>query len=85
MKSDYFKVIRGGLNSTFQDNGRKNLNHIGIPVSGIMDRRNYMEFESSKIFLERSGFNIIEHYYRPKGKPREEQPWLAIVSRCKKS
>ena len=42
MKNDYFKVIRGGLNSTFQDQGRKNLYHIGIPFSGVMDKRNYL-------------------------------------------
>ena len=42
MKNDYFKVIRGGLNSTFQDLGRKNLYHIGLPFSGVMDKRNYL-------------------------------------------
>ena len=42
MKADYFKVIRGGINSTFQDQGRKNLYHIGIPFSGVMDKRNYL-------------------------------------------
>ena len=42
MKNNYFKVIRGGLNSTFQDQGRKNLYHIGIPFSGVMDKRNYL-------------------------------------------
>ena len=42
MKNDYFKVIRGGINSTFQDHGRKNLYHIGIPFSGVMDKRNYL-------------------------------------------
>ena len=42
MKADHFKVIRGGLNSTFQDKGRKNLYHIGIPFSGVMDNRNYL-------------------------------------------
>ena len=42
MKADYFKVIRGGINSTFQDRGRKNLYHIGIPFSGVMDKRNYL-------------------------------------------
>ena len=41
---------------------------------------NFMEFEDSQIFLERSGFKVIEHFYRPAGKPRAEQPWLAIVS-----
>ena len=40
----------------------------------------YMEIEASETFLEQSGFRIIEHYYRPSGKPREQQPWLAIVS-----
>ena len=42
MKNDYFKVIRAGLNSTFQDHGRKNLYHIGLPFSGSMDKRNYL-------------------------------------------
>jgi SAM-dependent methyltransferase len=41
----------------------------------------YMEFEPSKIFLEQAGFQILQHYYRPFGKPREQQPWLAIVSK----
>ena len=40
----------------------------------------YMEFEVSDIYLKQSGFKIIDHYYRPSGKPRELQPWLAIVS-----
>ena len=40
----------------------------------------YMEFEVSDIYLKQSGFKIIDHYYRPSGKPREHQPWLAIVS-----
>ena len=40
----------------------------------------YMEFEVSDIYLKQSGFKIIDHYYRPSGKPIERQPWLAIVS-----
>ena len=40
----------------------------------------YMEFEASELFLNQSGFKILKHYYRPEGKPKEEQPWLAIVS-----
>ncbi len=42
MSDDYFKVIRGGLNSTFQDEGREGLYHIGLPFSGAMDKRNYL-------------------------------------------
>jgi SAM-dependent methyltransferase len=41
----------------------------------------FMEFETSKAFLEAAGFTVLEHYYRPHGAPRAEQPWLAIVSR----
>tara|TARA_B100000963_G_scaffold265095_1_gene233298 strand:+ start:635 stop:1582 length:948 start_codon:yes stop_codon:yes gene_type:complete len=41
MISEYFHVIRGGVNSTFQDDGRKNLYHIGLPFSGAMDKRNF--------------------------------------------
>ena len=41
-KVNFFEVERAGINTTFQDNGRKNLNHIGIPISGAMDRRNYL-------------------------------------------
>ena len=40
----------------------------------------YMEFETSEAYLDQSGFKIIDHYYRPCGKPRDQQPWLAIVS-----
>jgi len=38
----HFKVIRSGINTTFQDLGRKNLYHLGIPFSGAMDNRNYL-------------------------------------------
>jgi len=37
-----FEIIRAGINTTFQDEGRNNLYHIGIPFSGAMDKRNYL-------------------------------------------
>ena len=40
----------------------------------------YMELETSAAYLEQAGFRIIHHYYRPEGKPHDQQPWLAIVS-----
>ena len=40
----------------------------------------FMEFEESNAYLEAAGFAVLEHYYRPNGAPRTEQPWLAIVS-----
>ncbi|MGZ8945520.1 MAG: methyltransferase domain-containing protein [Methylococcaceae bacterium] len=42
----------------------------------------YMQFEPSKLFLEKAGFEVIDYYYRPLGKPNHEQPWLAIVAQA---
>lgn len=42
---------------------------------------NYMEFETYASYLTRAGFQVLDHYYRPPGLPRAEQPWLAVVSR----
>ncbi len=36
--TNYFKVLRPGINSTFQDLGRFNLQHLGIAASGCMDK-----------------------------------------------
>ena len=42
MSKNYFEVIRPGINTTYQDLGRNNLYHIGIPFSGAMDNRNFI-------------------------------------------
>tara|TARA_Y100001970_G_scaffold109719_1_gene137029 strand:- start:990 stop:1922 length:933 start_codon:yes stop_codon:yes gene_type:complete len=39
--SNYFKVLRPGINSTFQDLGRFHLQHLGIVASGCMDRLSF--------------------------------------------
>jgi SAM-dependent methyltransferase len=41
----------------------------------------YHDHEAWRGFLAAAGFAEIEHYYRPPGLPREQQPWLASVSR----
>ena len=41
MSKNYFEIKRAGINTTFQDQGRNNLYHIGIPFSGAMDNRNF--------------------------------------------
>lgn len=41
----------------------------------------FMEIDSSREFLVNAQFEILDHYYRPPGKPRHEQPWLAITAR----
>ena len=53
MSKSYFEIIRPGINSTFQDLGRFNQHHIGIPLSGVMDKeivgRNKLVGNSSNI------------------------------------
>jgi len=41
----------------------------------------YHDLEAWRAFLEAAGFAELEHYYRPPGLPREQQPWLASVWR----
>ena len=40
----------------------------------------YMELENFEVYLAEAGFRVLNHYYRPADLPREEQPWLAVVS-----
>ncbi|MDU9414670.1 class I SAM-dependent methyltransferase [Pseudomonas sp. zfem005] len=39
------------------------------------------DFPAWKALLEAAGFEELEHYYRPAGLPREQQPWVASVWR----
>ena len=40
--SSIFNVLRPGINSTFQDEGRFGLQHLGVPPSGCMDQRAFL-------------------------------------------
>jgi SAM-dependent methyltransferase len=39
----------------------------------------FHDLASWRAFLTGAGFLELEHYYRPPGLPREQQPWLASV------
>jgi trans-aconitate methyltransferase len=55
----------------------------GQDEEGFVDGR-YACFYSLKTWrrlVSRSGFALVDHYYRPPGKPRREQPWLATLWR----
>jgi SAM-dependent methyltransferase len=39
----------------------------------------YLDLETWRRFMQEAGFSELEHYYRPAGLPRDEQPWLASV------
>jgi biotin-dependent carboxylase-like uncharacterized protein len=62
MIKNYFEVIRPGINTTFQDLGRNNLYHIGIPFSGAMDNRNFILANS--IAGNKENTPVIEFAYQ---------------------
>ncbi|MFF7706495.1 methyltransferase domain-containing protein [Pseudomonas sp. NPDC007930] len=41
----------------------------------------FHDLEQWRAVLTAAGFEELEHYYRPEGLPREQQPWLASVWR----
>jgi len=41
----------------------------------------YHDLEAWRQYLSAAGFVELAHYYRPAGRPRDQQPWLASVWR----
>lgn len=41
----------------------------------------YHDLENWRAHMTAAGFTELEHYYRPEGLPRDQQPWLATVWR----
>ncbi len=62
MTKSYFEVMRAGINTTYQDLGRKNLYHIGIPFSGAMDNRNFIL--ANAIAENKENIPVIEFAYQ---------------------
>ncbi len=60
--NNFFEIIRAGINSTFQDIGRNNLYHIGIPFSGAMDNRNYRL--ANHIVGNKTNLPVLEFAYQ---------------------
>ena len=42
----------------------------------------FYDLETWRRYLSAAGFEELTHYYRPTGRPRFMQPWLASVWRC---
>jgi len=41
----------------------------------------YLDFTTWSAHVTGAGFTLLDHYYRPSGRPRDQQPWLATVWR----
>ena len=62
MNNTYFEILRPGINTTIQDDGRNHLYHIGITVSGAIDQRNYKL--ANKIVSNKLNEAVIEFAYQ---------------------
>ena len=78
MKKSNFEVLRAGINTTYQDIGRKNLYHIGIPFSGAMDNRNYL-IANSLVGNKKNTSTIEFAYQGPLLKLNGEKVCIAVT------
>ena len=78
MSKSKLEVLRAGINTTYQDLGRKNLYHIGIPFSGAMDNRNYL-IANSLVGNEKNSPAIEFAYQGPLLKLSGEKICIAIT------
>ena len=62
MSNAYFEILRPGINTTIQDNGRNHMYHLGITVSGAIDQRNYRL--SNKLVNNDLNKAVIEFAYQ---------------------
>ena len=62
MSNNFFEILRAGINTTFQDKGRENLYHVGIPFSGAMDNRNYLL--ANKLVGNKINLPVMEFAYQ---------------------
>ena len=59
MKKNKILVLREGINSTFQDLGRSNFYHIGLPFSGAMDKRNYLIANQKALYASKENIKQV--------------------------
>jgi len=62
VNNNFFEILRAGINTTFQDKGRNNLYHMGIPFSGAMDNRNYLL--ANKLAGNQLDLPVVEFAYQ---------------------
>ena len=78
MTNIFFEVLRPGINSTFQDLGRRHLYHIGLPFSGAMDQRNFL-ISNSLVGNKRDEAVLEFAYQGPSLKVKNENILFAIT------
>ena len=72
MKNNYFKVLRAGIHTTFQDSGFVNKQHLGITTGGVMDHDLYIL--SNKVLNNPINTAVIEFCF--------QGPTLKLMNGC---
>ena len=77
-------VVLDGLHAALKSGGVLLVsNPRGQDEEGFVDGRYacFYSFETWHRLVSCSGFALVDHYFRPPGKPRHQQPWLATLWR----
>ena len=62
MNNSIFKVLRPGINTTYQDEGRFSVQHLGIPTSGCMDHQSFLL--ANELVGNKKKYGVIEFAYQ---------------------
>jgi len=62
MNKNFFVVLRAGINTTYQDNGRFHMQHFGIAPGGCMDLKSY--FIANALVGNNSEEGVLEFAYQ---------------------
>ncbi|MBA1338530.1 MAG: Allophanate hydrolase subunit 2 [Pelagibacterales bacterium] len=62
MSKNFFKVLRAGINTTYQDEGRFGMQHLGLPPSGCMDNQSFLV--ANAVVKNKKFIGIIEFAYQ---------------------
>jgi len=62
MNNSFFKVLRPGINTTYQDQGRFGLQHYGVPAGGCMDTESFLLANS--LVGNKTNEGLIEFAYQ---------------------
>jgi len=62
MNNSIFKVLRSGINTTYQDEGRFGLQHLGVPPSGCMDYKSFLV--ANALVGNKKNYGVIEFAYQ---------------------
>ena len=62
MNNNFFEVLRAGINTTYQDEGRFHMQHLGVAPSGCMDHKSYLI--ANRIISNQKNEGVLEFAYQ---------------------